>query len=213
MRNKRLNKTTTYQLSSLRGYHNPTLFHFDEYFKRGCVRSTKCLRVTMSPTNICTKCRQLRKDKLFVSTLRRKAAHKRQDFTNDRFCSQSLLCQRLKKLRSKNGDLKLSNFTLSKKVVSLSKIKRTLSSVMAEAVCRKDQKSIYHNMTRAFKKGYFDNKRQVLSFITDISANLHRKTRGKRYTDSLKDLYTWLRIKGGPRVIRFLQDNMDGPGN
>ena len=68
-------------------------------------------------------------------------------------------------------------------------------------------------MTRAFKKGYFDNKRQVLSFITDIKANLHRKTRGKCFTDSLNDLYTWMRIKGGPLVIRFLQDNMDGPGN
>ena len=93
-----------------------------------------------------------------------------------------------------------------------SKKKEPLSAVMAESTCRADQKSIYYNLRRAYDKGLLSSKRQVLSFITDISANIRRKTSGKRYSLAMKDFYSWLQIKGGPCIIKFMQDNLDGPG-
>ena len=53
---------------------------------------------------------------------------------------------------------------------------------MAESTCRADQKSIYYNLRRAYDKGLLSSKRQVLSFITEISAYIRRKTSGKLYS-------------------------------
>ena len=52
----------------------------------------------------------------------------------------------------------------------------------------------------------------MLKFFQDVSHNLARKSSGKRYSDAVKDLYTWLRIKGGPRIVKMLAMNFDGPG-
>lgn len=212
VRNRTTNSTHKYYFSSLKGHINPKLYFYDNFFSQGCVRSVKCIRLTTDKSLICCECRVLRKSKLLLATLRSKAKNKRQKFTNDNYCSNTTLCARLRQKRFTINRLRLSNHTLSKKVVSLSKTKETLSAVMAESTCRADQKSIYYNLRRAYDKGLLSSKRQVLSFITDISANIRRKTSGKRYSLAMKDFYSWLRIKGGPRIIKFMQDNLDGPG-
>ena len=101
---------------------------------------------------------------------------------------------------------------MHKKLKVLTKVKETLSSVMAEATVRQDQQSLFYNLKVAQQKGYLRDKKTVLSFLTDISSNIRRKANGKRYTEALKDFYSWIRIKGGPRVVKFMQENLDGPG-
>ena len=63
-----------------------------------------------------------------------------------------------------------------------SKKKETFSAVLAESTCRADQKSRYDNLRRAYDKGLWSSKRQVRSFITEITAYMRRKTSGKRYS-------------------------------
>lgn len=197
---------------SLKGHVNPKLFYYDSFSSPSCVRSVSCLKVTRLSTKICTECSALRRNPKFLVTLKSKKKKRNQLFTNDKYCSHQMLCSRLKKYRGSIYKLRLDNHILSKKVVSLRKVKTTLSDVMAEATCRSDQKSIYYNLKRAYNKGYLNDKKHILSFMTDISANIRRRSNGKRYTAAMKDFYAWIRIKGGPRMIRFLQDNLDGPG-
>lgn len=202
----------SYDVANLEGYLNRNLFIYDEFFEKPCVRSVHCNRITLSEKGICAQCLKLKKNPQFLLMLRRKSKNRDQRYTNDRYCSNKVLCSRLKHLRTKVASFKFSELVLQKKVKTLTKLKETLSSVMAEATVRNDQQSIHYNLKVALKKGYLRDKQTVMSFLTDISANIRRKANGKRYTDALKDFYTWIRIKGGPRVIKFMQDNLDGPG-
>ena len=205
-------ETRSYNLSNLAGYLNRKLFYYDEFYDPPCVRSVKCTRLTVSEKGVCAQCQHLKKDKHFLLMLRRKSRNKDQRFTNDNYCSHKTLCARLKRLRSRVSTYKFSELVMHKKLKVLTKVKETLSSVMAEATVRQDQQSLFYNLKVAQQKGYLRDKKTVLSFLTDISSNIRRKANGKRYTEALKDFYSWIRIKGGPRVVKFMQENLDGPG-
>ena len=77
------------------------------------------------------------------------------------------------------------------------------SSMLADATMRSDKKSVIYHTKAAYTKGYLNDKHQTVSFLSDITANLSRKTHGKRYTTALEDLYKWLRIKGGAQDNQF----------
>lgn len=125
VKNKRSNVTTTYHISTLHGHQNPSLYYYDRFYKEDCIRSIDCRRITQSTTSVCLEGRHLKKNKLFLMALNRKKAMATQLFTNDKYSSYSLLCRRLKRLRLKNYNLKLANHTITKKVVSLTKVNQT----------------------------------------------------------------------------------------
>lgn len=189
---------------------NPRIFYSDKYSDHA-VRSVKCNRITTSAIKICPNCQCLSKNQSFLMTLWRSALGHNQLKTNDRYASRPILLRRLQSARNINFRLRLSNHSLAKKALSLTIYKTTIAEVMAEATKRADQKSIVYNLKVAHRRGLLASKPQVLSFITDISANLKRSTTGKRYSQAMKDLFSWIQIKGGPRMVKFLEDNLDGP--
>ena len=82
---------------------------------------------------------------------------------------------------------------------------------MAKATVRQDQQSLFYNLKVSQQNRYLRDKKTVLPSLTDISSNIRRKANGKRYTEALKNFYSWIRIKGGPRVVKSMQKNLDGP--
>ena len=64
------------------------------------------------------------------------------------------MCARLKRLRSRVSTYKFSELVMHKKLKVLTKVKETLSSVMAEATVRQDQQSLFYNLKVAQQKGY-----------------------------------------------------------
>ena len=75
---------------------------------------------------------------------------------------------------------------------------------------RGDVSAICYNLNRAYEKGCLSGKSKVLKFITNISENLRRKSKGHRYNSYTKQLYDSLKIIGGTRAATLLSHNLEG---
>lgn len=211
---KKTKTVDTFDLTKVYGKQNPALYCYDAFSPDGpCIRSTQCKRITQQSSRNCGRCRQLLKNKLFRKVLRRSKQNRIKKFTNDKYLTHSLLLARTAKLRREVHQYKKQYTILKTDFLSLKRGKARLSSIIAESTARDDCRAVTFNLRLAYRKGYLTDKKRVLEFIGNVTANLRRKNTGKRYNDVSTKFYESLIIMGGPRIAKFVADNLQGPGN
>mgnify|MGYP001795138430 FL=1 len=202
-----------HDVSKLLGKENPKYYYTDAYATTGpCIRSVTCTRLITEDMKLCTACKTLQKSDQFVHTLKRSSQNKTQNFTNDKYLSRRHLLSRIKKLRKQYAWSHKKVMILHTSFNEVKRQKTKLSHLIAEATTREDTKSIVYNLRNAYKKGYLSDKSTVLQLVRNVTANLNRKGHGKRYDSLTEQFYEALLIIGGPRVAKFVADNMNGPG-
>eukprot|EP00112_Aurelia_sp_Birch-Aquarium-sp1_P026516 Seg944.3 transcript_id=Seg944.3/GoldUCD/mRNA.D3Y31 product="hypothetical protein" protein_id=Seg944.3/GoldUCD/D3Y31 len=82
---------------------------------------------------------------------------------------------------------------------------------MAENANRGHVSAIVQDLNSAFEKGLLSGKSKILQFISNVVKNFSRKS--PRYDKFTKQIFSCLRIIGGPRAARFLAKNLDGPSD
>ena len=106
---------------------------------------------------------------------------------------------------------RLRIYNLSKTVARLRASKKTLLDRMAENAIRGQVSAIVQDLNSVFEKGLLSGKSKVLQFISNVVKNFNRKS--PRYDKFTKQIFSCLRIIGGPRAARFLAKNLDGPSD
>lgn len=76
---------------------------------------------------------------------------------------------------------------------------------------RKDVFRFCKDVYEAHKQGKMQGKDAVWDFVKDIFHNLMHPKVGKRYRTSTKYLFEMIKLRGGPRLHRFISLNLDGP--
>ena len=150
---------------------------------------------------------------MFRKVLHRSKQNRIKKFTNDKYLTHSLLLARTAKLRREVHQYKKQYTILKTDFSSLKRGKARLSSIIAESTARDDCRAVTFNLRLAYRKGYLTDKKRVLEFSGNVTANLRRKNTGKRYNDVSTKFYESLIIMGGPRIVKFVADNLQGPGN
>ena len=114
-------------------------------------------------------------------------------------------------MRVKFKAQRLENLRLAKKLIRTKAQKRKLTDKILEYSKRGDVIAIIENLNRAYEKGCLSPTSNTLTFIKDITANLSKSSKGKRYGTFSKGLYETLRIIGGPRSACLLAQHLVGP--
>ena len=70
-------------------------------------------------------------------------------------------------------------------------------------------------LIKTIKKGDIKGKESVINVMKVIAKNLPRNKKGHRYISvddtDYSDIFEGILILGGPRVLEFVADNLDGP--
>ncbi len=82
---------------------------------------------------------------------------------------------------------------------------------MAENANRGHVSAIMKDLNSAYENGLLSGKSKILKFISNIVKNFNRKS--PRYGAFTKQIFSCIRIIGGPRAARFLAKNLDGPSD
>ena len=184
----------------------------------GTIRSSECSLIIHHPeTQICSSCTNLVKDESFQKRVKRSIKDNKQEkfdnksCKNSRFLKENHKVQKILHYRRKYDLQRLKIHTLSKRLARLHASKKTLLSKFTESVNRGNVSAIIYDLNLAHKKGLLEGKSKVLGFIANIIRNFRRKS--PRYNKFTKQIYTCLRIIGGPRAARVLAKNLDGPSD
>ena len=194
----------------------------------GTIRSTKCQknRGSLDGAGTCNECKMLLKTKEMEMKVRRNqpkpmSQDKGTDGTHDclyshtknEYLDNNARKKKLDHYRTKFKAQRLVNLRLAKQLATTQSRKRKLSSKIQEYANRGDVSAIIENLNRAFKQGCLSGTSKALKFIKDITSNMTRKRKGRRYGTLTKQLYDALRIIGGPRTTRLIAQNLLGPSD
>jgi hypothetical protein len=58
-------------------------------------------------------------------------------------------------------------------------------------------------------EGSFESSQRI---VFDVIKNFTRLTRGSKFSQTTRDFYTVLNVWGGPRLVKFVSNNLEGPG-
>ena len=115
--------------------------------------------------------------------------------TNNSHLSTKQARKKLTVMRAKLSTQRLINFRLAKKLAQTkAKKKGDFSAKIAEYTNRGDISAIVENLKRAFDKGCLAGRSNMIKFIRDITSNMCKVARGKRYSNATKSLYEAVRI-------------------
>lgn len=68
-----------------------------------------------------------------------------------------------------------------------------------------------YKLSKAGQEGKFTDKHVLLDTLNTVANNLNVKARGKRFKASVKHFYKTILILGGPRLARFVAQNVHDP--
>ena len=170
-----------------------------------------------SEKTICSFCEDLPKNQSFVKRIQRaNEASQENDVKslpgrNNGFLSDKIRLQKLAKYRKVCESQRLKMYNLCKTIARLRSSRKTLLDRIGENANRGDVSAIINDLNSAYEKGLLSGKSKVLQFISNIVKHFQRKS--PRYNSFTKQIYSCLRIIGGPRAARFMSKNLGGPSD
>ena len=185
----------------------------------GTIRSTKCMKNKgqLLPSGTCLECNDLLQTQEMKMRIRR--GQKTDDSTSFPRCkstpnknlTETEKDVKLKVYKARNKRQRILLVRLAQKLALVQSRKKKLSEKIAEYTNRGDTSACIENIKRAHEQGCLSGSSKTLKFLKDITANMTKHGRGKRYGKFTKQLYDVLRIMGGPRSSCLIAQNLFGP--
>ena len=117
-------------------------------------------------------------------------------------------CQQSKRIDELSDHLFLRKSTAVRLKIRRELLKEKLSKYASTG----DMKAVAHKLVVAANDGKLKKKQVLSDMLQTVAHNLHRQPKGRRYNKSVQEFYEVLLILGGPRLARFVAENLDGPG-
>ena len=181
----------------------------------GTFRSYKCNLETVNENEICSECASVTKMKSFKKRLKLRLSYngeKRGDTIRfDYLSHQELLIKarhQSKTISNLNDELFLTKSTAARLRIR----KKALAEKLAQFASTGDMKAVAHKLVTAANEGKLRKKNVLSGMIQTVAKNLHRQPQGRRFETSVQEFYEVILILGGPRLARFVAENLDGPG-
>ena len=178
----------------------------------GTIRSPKCHRITSAEDSMCYQCKQVPTLRKFRRMVIRHSS-KPSRHTRDGYLTKTEQKNKLTRLEPLVDTSQFNEVRIKKDIKQIRQRKVKMTDVFKESVNSADVLSIVSNLKLADDQGLLDKKENVITFLRTITENLKKSPKGKRYDEFTKELYHCLSVIGGPRIVRFIAENLSGPAD